>query len=368
MFTCLAVCAHQLSQIAQAATMKNNNKKSQNIRLRSLRKTPWDNKINKTPMENFIMDHNRKTYNDRHGNLKDSGESKILNELKIDVCPFCGSPRFVKWGKNKNDVQKYKCSLCFRTFNPLTGTLLDNHKLPITEWIDWSRYIIRYQSFNTVSKDNKNSITTTKYWLEKLFLALSDWQKTFVLEGTVYIEETYYSVMQSDIQRKNDGTKFRGTNYNQYDIAVGIDSNGLVYAVVTGKGKPSIASTKKAFLKHIKKGSTLIHDGELSHSVLIEKLELKSQVYTTKETSGLKDEDNPLRPINDVIRALKTYLNSHKGFKREQLQHYLNLFVFIYNKPHDENMKVLALLQLIIRHHETLKYRDLFKKKVSKAE
>ena len=368
MFTCLAVCAHQLSQIAQSAKMKNDNKTKHVGKVHSLRKTPWDNKKNRTPLENFIMEHTRKTYENRHEKLKASGECEVLNDLKIDTCPYCGSPKFIKRGKNINGIQKYKCSLCYKIFNPLSGTLLDNHKLSIKEWIDWLRYIIRYQSFNTVSKDNKNSMTTTKYWLEKLFIALSDWQKTFVLDDVVYIDETYYSVVQNEIKRREDGTKYRGINNNQYDIAVGVDSKGLIYTVVTGKGKPSDATTKKAFSKHIKKGSTLIHDGELSHNSLIEKLELKSEVHTTEETSGLKDKDNPLKPINDVIRALKTFLNSHKGFNREHLQNYLNLFVFIYGKPHDEDMKVSALLQLLIRHRETLKYRDFFEKKVLKTE
>ena len=85
--------------------------------------------------------------------------------------------------------------------------------------------------------------------------------------------------MQSEIKHKEDGTKFRGINDNQYDIAVGVDSYGLIYAVVTGTGKPSDKSTRRAFIKHIEKGSTLIHDGELSHNSLIEALELKSIVH-----------------------------------------------------------------------------------------
>lgn len=348
--------------------MKNNNSTNKITKTVSLRRTPWDKKVNKTPLESFIRNHNKKTYDDRHTKLSDTDEYEVLNSLKIDVCPYRESPSFTKHGKTKNGVQKYKCSICGRTFNPLTNTLLDNHKLSIKERIDFIRFIIRYQSFNSTSKDNKNSITTTKYWLGKIFIALSDWQKTNVLRGTVYIDETYYSLVQSEIKHKKDGTKFRGINDNQYDIAVGVDSYGLIYAVVTGTGKPSDKSTRKAFISHIEKGSTLIHDGELSHNSLIEALELKSIVHSTAETKGLKDKDNPLKPINDVIRALKTFLNSHKGFDRDNLQDYLNLFVFIYNKPHDESMKVYGLLQLLMRHRETLKYREFYKKDISETE
>ena len=42
--------------------MKNNNSSNKIAKILSLRKTPWDKKINKTPLESFIRNHNKKTY------------------------------------------------------------------------------------------------------------------------------------------------------------------------------------------------------------------------------------------------------------------------------------------------------------------
>ena len=59
---------------------------------------------------------------------------------------------------------------------------------------------------------------------------------------------------------------------------------------------------------HIKPGSHLIHDKERSHGVLIRRLNLTQEVYKTKDTSNLKDEDNPLDPINKIHALSKRFM------------------------------------------------------------
>lgn len=76
---------------------------------------------------------------------------------------------------------------------------------------------------------------------------------------------------------------------------------------------------------HIKPGSHLIHDKERSHGVLIRRLNLTQEVYKTKDTGNLKDEDNSLDPINKIHALSKRFMKSHGGYKREDLQDWMNL-------------------------------------------
>ena len=39
-----------------------------------------------------------------------------------------------------------------------------------------------------------------------------------------------------------------------------------------------------------------IHDGDNSHSILVDNLGLSEEVHTTKETKSLKDKENPMDP------------------------------------------------------------------------
>jgi len=76
----------------------------------------------------------------------DLTNSKIMEMIRIARfgpnnenlrCPRCGSPKVVKYGKEKNRpyVQRYKCLNCKRTFNDLTGTPMEGSKLTPREWV-----------------------------------------------------------------------------------------------------------------------------------------------------------------------------------------------------------------------------------------
>ena len=80
------------------------------------------------------------------------------------------------------------------------------------------------------------------------------------------------------------------------------------------------------FLKHIKPGSTLIHDKEMTHKKLAADLGLNSVCYSSKELKGLTDSENPLNPVNRIHCLLKMFLNAHSGFNREDLQNYTPLY------------------------------------------
>ena len=335
--------------------MKNNN----SYRSSSRRRTPWDDMDVLSELETFISSEYKDHYKARHLKLTDSQKEIILlNSYKPASCKICESTNFHKNGYTSNGIQRYKCNDCDQTFTILRNTIFENHKISLTEWIEFLLNLFGYSSINLNSKTNKNAPTTSKYWLAKVFLLLEDYQDGIILSDEVEIDETYYSVISSQIATI-DGVKLRGISNNKYCIAIGCDKNQL-YCVLQGKGKPSINKTRKSFITHIKEGSTLIHDDEHSHSVLISELNLNSVSYSTKELKGLTDKDNPLRRINHYCFLLKKFLNSHPGFNRNELQGYLNLFSFMMNKPHNKLEKVNILLELSLNTSKKLTYRQYY--------
>lgn len=114
------------------------------------------------------------------------------------------------------------------------------------------------------------------------------------------------------------------------------------------------------FLKHIKPGSTLIHDKETTHKKLAADLGLNSVCYSSKELKGLADSENPLNPVNRIHCLLKMFLNAHSGFNREDFQNYLNLYSFVMNPPDDHLEKVENIIKMFFENPKSLKYRDQF--------
>ena len=306
----------------------------------SKRRTPWDRKKELSPVQSFIKSNYLDTYYDRHPKLKSTNEANLINSFSPECCIHCGSINFKKNGLTFNGIQRYKCTDCRRSFTILTGTLFEDHKISITEWIEYLLNLFGYVSFHSTSRNSRIADSTVKYWLLKLFEILKHYQDDIVLTGDVYIDETFYKVAKKDIRKNKKG--YVNMETNQYCIGIGYDFK-KVYCHSQGLAKhTSYSRTYDSFINHIAKGSHLIHDMEASHNILIEPLELISTAYNGTECKKLPDKDNPLQPINDQCALLKQFLNSHRGFDREYLQDYLNLYTFITNPPYEKLEKIEA--------------------------
>lgn len=325
---------------------------------KSRKRTPWDGKAEKSPTQEFIQMHYIARYEERHPALADANEAAMINSHEPKQCPFCGSEKFVKIGYDMNGVRRYKCP-CGRKFRPTTGTIFDSRKIPISEWIEYCLNIFRYISLNADSWNNRNAITTSKYWLEKLFLTLEGYQDSIVLSDTIWLNETYYSVMMRDRERDEDGHLLRGLSRNQICVGVATDQKQTV-CLVEGFGKPTQKSCCQTFQEHIKPGSTLIHDKENTHQKLVEQLSLTSIAYLSSDLKGLADSENPLDPVNRIHNLLKMFLNAHSGFNRNELQSYLNLYAFAINPPHDPLEKLEYIIDLAFSNPKSMRYRQLF--------
>jgi transposase-like protein len=324
-------------------------------RSKSRKKTPWDDQDDLTETQRFLRMHYVARYEQRHPNLKDSDETDMINSYVPRVYPYCGSEDFIRKGHDNIGIMRYKC-FCGKYFKPTTGTIFESRKIPICEWIEYCLNIFRYLSLNADSWNNRNAISTSKYWLEKLFLTVENTQDSVVLSGDIWLDETYYPLIMRDKTRNDDGTFLRGLSRNQICIGVATDKKNTI-CYFEGYGKPNQKRSFETFKDHIQPGSTLIHDKEATHRKLIKELSLKSVCYSSSELKKLADSENPLNPVNRTHNLLKMFLNAHSGFNREDLQGYLNLYSFVINAPEDHLEKVEKIINLVFENPKSLRYR-----------
>lgn len=273
-------------------------------------------------------------------------------------CPFCGSAEIVRNGHRKDGVSLWRCRSCGKSFNPLTGTIFDSRKIPMSEWVEFLLHLFEFHSLSTSSRDNRNAETTGIYWLSKVFATLDGCQKDVVLKDKVWFDETFVPVDKKERVTK-DGKKLRGISKNLIAIGIATDGKGM-YAVAEWASKPSKKRTYDLFKGHIKPGSVLVHDGDNSHSKLIKELGLISEVHPAKETKGLDDKDNPMDKINDVHSLLKRFLREHGGYARADLQGWIDLFWFIWSDPPSRYEKVERFLQMAVSGKKIIRYRDYY--------
>ena len=313
-------------------------------------------------MQEFIRSNYVDDWDDRHLRVGQTNEAELINSITPSSCPYCQSETIIRKGMNGNHIQRYLCKQCNRFFVPTTGTIFDEHKISIREWISYSLNILRYVSITADSWNNKNDFKTSRYWLQKLFAVLEPYQASIVLSGKVTLDETFYTLRSGDIELNPDGTKPRGLSMNKMCIGVACDAQNICCAY-EGQGKPSQKGIMAIFKDHITPGSTLIHDEEKAHKKLVTTLNLVSESYNSKDLKLLDDKKNPLRRVNEVHARLKDFLNAHPSFIRDELPGYLNVFAFAMNPPHNKLEKMEVLLNLAFQNHQIIRYRDFYKAK-----
>ena len=65
----------------------------------------------------------------------DSREQRYSNGV---ACLHCGSTSVIKHGK-KNNVQRFRCKDCGKTFNDLTLTPMANSHVKLEQWIEYAK-------------------------------------------------------------------------------------------------------------------------------------------------------------------------------------------------------------------------------------
>ena len=258
--------------------------------------------------------HYKAQYERRHPSILSAGEAIMMNSYEPIECPHCLCDKFIKKGSDPNGIRRYKCLSSGQTFTPTTGTIFGSRKISLSERIDYCLNIFRYVSLNADSWNNRNALSTSKYWLEKFFLTLNGAQNDVVLSCAVWLDETYYSVIMRDRKRDEKGRLLPGLSRNQICIGVAIDKEKSVCAFERF-GKPARESSYQTFKNHIQSGSALIHDKEITHQKLIRELNLTSKAYASEDMKGLADSENPLNPVNRVHKLLKIFLNAHSGLR-----------------------------------------------------
>jgi len=187
-----------------------------------------------------------------------------------------------------------------------------------------------------------------------------------ILKDTIYLDETFFNQVESKKETRSDGKEYLGISRNKFCVACAYDSFGHVLLLCEDVSKPSHKSTWKTLGSHIEHGSKLIHDGERSHSILIDKLGLASVVYKTDELNSLEDKDNPLDPINEIHSLAKRFMKAHGGYNRKNLQDFMNLISFILNEPKDRYEKIDLFINMALLEPQTVRYRDVMSKKGAK--
>lgn len=269
-------------------------------------------------------------------------------------CPKCSSLDYISHGRDKNGTRRYKCKSCGKTFNSITNTLFFSSKVSIKAWFAFLESILSGTSVRAACIVSKVSLVTGSEWLNKIFETLKNYQNSIILDRKVYIDETYVHEDKSKIYYLEDIGKVkrvrkepRGISRNKICILLATDEKKSFGEIVC-HGRPQREKNYLICKRHIQEHSNVIgdEDNSLVYTSNIMKWDrVQIKAYTEEAFDKLK-------PIDSLCNRFKFFLNKHRGFKKDLLQDYINLFMFIdneSNKEYDIYKITMHLLKLMFK-------------------
>ena len=259
-------------------------------------------------------------------------------------CPSCGFPDCWQNGKTPAGHKRWLCPECGPQFSALTGTVLEYGKKELPAWERFITCMCYNAPIDLIAEVCEITHRTAFEWRHRVFATVGGCQDRLVLSGRIRIDEPWLT--DSGIVRSADFVQKRGLSKSKICIAVAIDAFKNVVAVICGHGKPSSARIRRALKPHIAEGAVLVHDRERAHGVLVRELKLEDEAHK----ADVRDPGylEAMELVNNLCSWIKRYLWRFTGMDPDNLQSYLNLYVYLFRvKRDDERWPKIAR---VVRH------------------
>lgn len=248
-----------------------------------------------------------------------------------------------------------KCQKCGYQASVIAGTVMHGTHLPVRQWF-WAAYLVATYTPGISAVQLQRQLGLSRYetaWaiLQKLRRAMVRPERDRIA-GTVEVDETYVGGLDTGRRggRQRDGGK--ATVVGAVEIR-GPGSGRIRMGVVEDVSADSLA----AFVEGaIVPGSIVLTDGWKGYACL----KKKGYDHRPKTQGRREDAAKHLPRVHRVFSNLKTWLSgTHHGVRRKHLPHYLNEFVFRFNRRKTPMAAFQTLLGLAAQQKPT-SYKMLY--------
>jgi transposase-like protein len=247
-----------------------------------------------------------------------------------------------------------KCKVCGYQTSATAGTVLHGSKIPLTTWF-WAAYLVTTHTPGFSALQLQRQLGLSRYetaWamLQKLRRAMVRPERGRI-SGKVEVDETYVG----GVEEGRRGGRLRKSTKSIVVAAVEVRGRGSGRIRLAVVGDVSAASLVPFVEGAVEPGSTLLTDGWQGYAPLRKRYDHRPT------TQG--DPKNAVQLFPRVHRAfsnLKTWLaGTHHGVSPKHLPHYVNEFVFRFNRRRTPMAAFQSLLGLTAQHPPTT-YKMLY--------
>lgn len=296
------------------------------------------------------LDHNQRVYLrneiDHCSSLKevcDLLESRIENNR---CCPRCKSNDFVKHGF-RNNLTRYRCKSCSKTFNALTQTPLARLRKKQL-WKNYAHCLLESKTLRKAATVTSVSLDTSFRWRHR-FTTLAQKNETQILSGVIEADETFFLKSRKGDRhldrppRKRGGkARKRGLSKEFISVLVACDRSGHEADYITGSGPLSSDWLKENFKQHLDCQSILITDSAKSFAKFCREQNIE-HIKVNLSQGERVNRVYHIQNVNCYHSILKNWLKRFHGIATKYLDHYLGWCNELFNRKVNNPLEVIKL-------------------------
>lgn len=196
-------------------------------------------------------------------------------------CPRCASPHWHRHG-HANDLQRFRCRDCGRTYNDLSGTPLARLRLR-GKWLDYLDTILESKPVRKAASRIGVHRNTAFRWRHR-FLEWGKLDRAPQLSGIVEADEMFLLESQKGARkldrpaRRRGGVATRRGISREHDcILVARDRGGNTMDAVTGRGALKVAQLERHLLPKLDPQALLVTDANAAYRAFSRRLGIAHQ-------------------------------------------------------------------------------------------
>ena len=298
--------------------------------------------------------------------------------IKVEKCRKCSAKQVVKFGKDKNGKQRYKCKSCGATFTETSFSAISRTRHSDVVWSDYIYLLLKGASLEECAFRCGISVRTAFIWRHKILHALQKDQSNRMMGGIIEADEMFLPVSYKGNHSKSKrftmprspfkrGTDNRSNRIAKACIMCAVERNGQSYSEVIGVGQPTTKMIDHAFGKRIIPDSIMLADGALAMKNYFTKKTDVALVQLQSTTSGSHKGGDPeirgiyhIQSVNNYHKRLTGFLRRYNGVSTKYLNHYVSLFAWIENHKSLDCTLEESVQTFILEHSHYVTPGNLF--------
>jgi len=256
----------------------------------------------------------------------------LITEVRTPgrCCPRCGNERCYRHGF-ANDLQRYRCCACGRTFNDLTGTPLARLRLK-TKWLAYSQVLLDSLPVRKAA-DRVGVHRNTAFRWRNRFLQWVKLDRPAALNGIVEADETFLLESQKGSRSLDRPPRHRGGRAGKRGISseldcilVARDREGRTVDAVTGRGALTAAQLERDLLPRLDPQALLVSDSHAAYRAFARKHRIAHETVNQRAGVRARRLGNlaiHVQNVNAYHQRFKAWLRGFRGVASCYLPNYL---------------------------------------------